>query len=92
MAIIRGGISAATAATVVEKPTGTIDGVNDTFNTTQPYVLGTLLVFKNGLAQSPGGSDDFVEVDSTTFQFNVGAIPGSEGAYTDKLLVSYQLA
>lgn len=86
MSIIKGGL-----LTKTEVPSGTIDGVNDTFTTSRPYVPGTLVVSRNGLVLTPGASNDFVEIDTTTFQFNSERVPSSEGSYTDQLLVSYQI-
>lgn len=87
MAIIAGGL-----INKVEKPTGTINGVNAVFTTSLPYVPGTLLVFRNGIALTPGVSEDYTETTTTTFTFNAGCIPGTEGSYIDKVLVTYQIA
>jgi len=89
MAIIKGGVIAGSTIKV-EKPTGDIDGVNKVFTTSQGYVSGTLLVFLNGIALTPGASDDYVELTSTTFEFSASLIPSVEGSYTDKILVQYQ--
>ena len=87
MALIQGGL-----VNKVEKPTGTIDGVNKVFTTSQPFISGTLLVFLNGIALTPGASDDYVELTTTTFEFSASLIPTIESGATDKILVTYQIA
>jgi len=91
MAIIKGGVVAGSAIKV-EKPTGTINGVNRVFTTSQGFVSGTLLVFLNGLSLTPGVSDDYVELTSTTFEFSASLIPTTESGTIDKILVQYQVA
>jgi len=90
MAIIKGG-TVSGSALKVEKPTGTIDGVNRVFTTSQAFVSGTLLVFLNGLALTAGASDDYVELTSTTFEFSASLIPTTESGSVDKILVQYQV-
>lgn len=92
MAIIKGGTIGTGAAVTVEKPTGTIDGVNRVFTTSQAYVSGALLVFLNGIALTPGASADYVELTSTTFEFSASLIPTTESGSIDKILVQYQIA
>ena len=87
MAIIQGGL-----VNKVEKPTGTIDGSNRVFTTSQNFVSGTLMVFLNGIALTPGVSDDYVELTSTTFEFSASLIPTTESGAIDKILVTYQIA
>lgn len=87
MATLQGGL-----VTQIDKPTGTIDGVNAVFTTSRPYIAGTLMVFRNGQALTSGVSEDYTETTSTTFTFNAACIPSTEGSYTDKLLVTYQIA
>ncbi len=91
MAIIKGGVVAGSSFKV-EKPAGTINGVNRVFTTSTGFVSGTLLVFLNGVALTPGASDDYVELTSTTFEFSASQIPSIEGTYTDKILVQFQVA
>jgi len=90
MAIIKGG-TVSGSALKVEKPTGTIDGVNRVFTTSQAFVSGTLIVFLNGLALTEGASDDYVELTSTTFEFSASLIPTTESGAVDKILVQYQI-
>ena len=90
MAIIKGGVVAGSEIKV-EKPTGTINGVNRVFTTSQGYVSGTLMVFLNGIALTPGASDDYVELTSTTFEFSASLIPTTESGSVDKILVQYQV-
>ena len=91
MAIIKGGSVTGSAVTVkTEIAVGTVNGVNDTFSTPTNYVPGSLLVFLNGLAQSPGASEDYIELTSPQFQFN--SPPQVTGSYVDKILVYYQEA
>lgn len=91
MAIIKGGVIAGAAITV-EKPTGTINGVNKVFTTSAGFISGTLMVFLNGVALTPGASDDYVELTSTTFEFSAALIPTTESGAIDKILVQYQVA
>lgn len=86
MAVIKGGTIAGLTFKR-EIPSGAVDGVNVTFNTSVAYTAGTLMVFLNGLALTP--TDDFSEGGGTTFTLVVP--PSSSGGYTDKLLVTYQV-
>ena len=90
MAIIKGGAIGGSALKV-GKPTGTINGVNRVFTTSQAFVSGTLIVFLNGLALTSGASDDYVELTSTTFEFSASLIPTTESGAIDKILVQYQI-
>ena len=83
MAVARGGL-----VLNREKPVGVIDSVNTVFTTTKPFITGTLMVYRNGIALSP--IDDFTE-DSAT-QFTLVEAPEDDGSYADKLLVTYQIA
>lgn len=82
MATLKGGL-----LLKQEAPTGTVDGVNVDFTTSRPYIAGTLMVFLNGILQSPG--DDYTETSPTGFQM-INA-PQIAGSYTDKLRVAYQV-
>jgi len=80
MAIIRGGL-----LLYQEEAIGDIDGVNKTFTTSYPFLSETIRVLLNGLElRSP---DDYVIIDSSTFQLNYAPIGGSD---PDTLVVSYQ--
>lgn len=83
MAVVKGGLLLKR-----EVPMGVIDGVNVDFATSRPYIVGTLMVYLNGLLLSPG--DDYTEVSGTTFTLT--AAPRTDGGYTDKLVAVYQLA
>lgn len=66
-----------------ETPSGTIDDINTTFSTSQPYVAGSLQVFVNGLAQS----GMVTETNPATGEFDIDApLTG------DDLSVQYQYA
>jgi len=69
-----------------ETPSGTIDGVNATFtlvNTVAP--ANSLMLYKNGLLQAAGVSNDFT-LSGSTITFNAGAIPKSG----DTLIATYR--
>ena len=94
MAIIKGGLLTELGV-VVQVPTGDINGINAVFTTPSSYVPGSLLVFLNGLAQTPGLSNDYVELTDTTFQFNEApTLNYDEGGspQPDQILVYYQEA
>jgi hypothetical protein len=67
-----------------ETPTGTINGVNTSFDTSTTYVASTIQVYLDGQLQKVGASFDYVETDSNTITFNTAPVTGSV------LLVSYQ--
>lgn len=52
-----------------EIPTGLVNGLNDTFLVSRPYIPGSLQVFINGIAQS----DYVLETDPTAGQFKIDA-------------------
>lgn len=64
-----------------EAPTGTVDGSNTSFFTSQPYIAATLQVYINGLAQS----FEVTETDPTTGEFTISPAPLTG----DDLVVSY---
>lgn len=82
MAILKGG-------TLIEKEavTGTIDGANLLFTTAFPFVIGTLIVFLNGIEQSD--PNDYTETTNQSFTF-VQAPTG--GLDPDRVEVVYQRA
>lgn len=80
MAILRGGI-----AIVQEEAIGTVNGLNDTFTTTSPFVLSTLKVALNGLVQL--NPDDFIELTNQSFQLVQVPIGGLD---PDRIVVQYQ--
>jgi hypothetical protein len=70
-----------------EVPTGTVNGINDTFTLANVPVAGTVHLFKNGLRQKFGaGNDAIITADSIVFE--ASNIPES-GA---NLLVDYRVA
>jgi hypothetical protein len=54
-----------------EVPAGSVDGANDTYMTVFGYQAGSLRVYLNGLRQSAGAADDYLEVDGQTFAFGI---------------------
>jgi hypothetical protein len=69
-----------------EIPSGTIDGVNDTFTIANSPVAGTLQLFKNGIRMREGAGDDFT-ISGATITFNAGQIPITG----DVLLADYRV-
>lgn len=70
-----------------EIPSGLINGVNANFGLARtPLTSGTVMLFRNGLLQSYGTSEDYT-ISGTTITFTTGSIPNSG---VDKLRVSYQ--
>lgn len=67
-----------------EIPTGTINGINDTFTLAQTPVAGSEEVFLNGILQQSGGQD--YTITGSTIVFEAGSIPQTN----DRLLVSYR--
>lgn len=68
-----------------EVPTGTVDGVNDTFTLASTPFAGTEEVYVNGLQQDAGGANDYT-ISGAVITFNAGAIPQSGS----KIRVSYR--
>ena len=59
---------------------GNVDGINTQYTVSQgSYITGKLEVFRNGLIQLQGATDDWVETTpgSGTFDFNVAPLAGS---------------
>ncbi len=73
MGVLKGGL-ATVATSTDETATGTIDGLNKVFTTTDDYVSGSLTVFLNGLQQSKPG--DYSETTSDSFTFVNAPIGG----------------
>lgn len=68
-----------------ETPSGTIDGVNNTFTTDAvPNPVSCCLLYLNGMLLEEGSGKDYV-VSGNTITFQAGAIPQTG----DKLLVTY---
>ncbi|MEM8737274.1 MAG: hypothetical protein AAGG38_02185 [Planctomycetota bacterium] len=67
-----------------ETPTGTIDGVNDSFGLAHPPEPGSLRVLRNGLEVRSGLTNDYTTT-GTDLIFNAGAIPVTD----DTLVVHY---
>lgn len=68
-----------------ETPTGTVDGVNDTFTLASTPFSNTEEVFVNGLLQDPGAANDYT-ITGAVITFNAGAIPQTGS----KVRVSYR--
>ena len=66
MGVLKGGVST-TEVIVDETATGTINGLNKIFTTTNDYISGSLSVFLNGLQQSKPG--DYTETTANSFTF-----------------------
>lgn len=79
-----GGL-AATNFVVSETPAGSIDGSNAAFTLTDPPVAGTLQLFKNGIRQNPGATNDYT-IATNTITFLAGNIPQTG----DVLLCDYR--
>lgn len=72
-----------TGVSVIETPTGVIDGVNTVFELTDAPVTDSLFLTLNGLIQFDSVSGDFV-LSGDTITFNPGSIP-----QTGDVLVAY---
>lgn len=75
-----------TGATIVgvvtsERLAGTLDGVNDTFTTANPYRFGTTVVYRNGLREFRNVG--YLELDDRTIQFTT--VPRDD----DDLFIDY---
>lgn len=81
MADIRGGTTL-----VQESATGSVNGINTTFNTTGKYISGTLRVEQNGVKLLV--NEDFTEVDDQTFLLAVP--PEATLGYVDKVTIEYE--
>jgi hypothetical protein len=68
----------------VETPIGNIDGVNATFYTSVPFLLGSTVLYLNGLAQSE--PQDYNEMSNQSVMLDVAPEP------EDRLRISYMEA
>jgi hypothetical protein len=73
------------ALPILEVPTGAIDGVNQTFTTSQPYGPGNIRVFLNGLLQRRDFVDGWFETDPAAGRLTLKEAPRS----TDVVQVYY---
>lgn len=80
MAVLRGGL-----LLYKEEAIGSIDGYNDTFLASFPFIPGTLRVHLNGLEQD--SPDDYVELSNQTIQF---VNPPLGGIDSDTVTLTYQ--
>ena len=80
MAVLRGGL-----LLYKEEAIGNIDGYNDTFLASFPFIPGTLRVHLNGLEQN--SPIDYVELNSQTIQF---VNPPLGGIDADEVTLEYQ--
>lgn len=78
---ILGEIGAGAIVSISETPTGTINGINDTFTTSLDFIEGTLIVMLNGLEIS-----EFTEIPTNQFQMTT---PPSNIGFTDVVTVRY---
>ncbi len=53
------------------------DGSRTTFTVSQAFVLGTQMVFRDGLLMSPGADNDYTVTNNTTIEFNSLSPPDS---------------
>lgn len=67
-----------------ETPTGTTNAVNATFTVTNLPVVGSEMVFTNGILQQPGTGNDYT-ISGSIITFLTNAIPQTG----DKVLVTY---
>lgn len=68
---------------VNEIPSGSINGSNVIFTTTNQFTSGTTQVYLNGQRLKLGASFDYTETTSTSITLNLAPIPG------DVVLVDY---
>src|SRR4051812_41839659 len=70
-----------------ETPSGTVDGVNDTFTLADPpNPASSLMLFRNGVLQRGGGVD--YALTSATIVFAASEIPSTG----DLLIATYQIS
>ena len=60
------------------KDFNTVDGINDTFVVSLPYVQNSLQIYLNGQVQTP--NVDFNSLSTTTFEM-IGRIPRSQDEF-----------
>ena len=68
-----------------ETPTGTINGVNAAFTLANTPAAGSEHIFKNGLRQTPGASNDYT-ISGAAITFLAGNIPQTG----DSILADYR--
>ena len=66
-----------------EELTGTIDGLNDEFQTVNAFIETHFNLYVNGLRQVPGITNDYIILDDKTIQMINPPLPG------DVLLADY---
>lgn len=66
---------------VGEKISGTFNGSNQSYETAENYVQGTLAIYLNGFRKSP---DEFEETGDNSFNLSAAPMPGAD------LIVDYQ--
>jgi hypothetical protein len=76
-----------TAANIIESetPTGSVNGINDTFTLANTPVAGSVKLYKNGIRQRAGAGNDYT-IASGTITFLAGNLPQTG----DILLVDYR--
>ena len=57
-----------------ETPTGTVDGVNDTFTLAYAPIVSSLIVLRNGIVQEAGTGNDYT-LSGSVITFEAGALP-----------------
>ena len=67
----------------IEKPIGTVDGVNRSFVVLYPYESGTVKLWKNGILVRAGDDDGFDELGGISIETREAPLTG------DKLTVRY---
>ena len=77
----------ASAFTLVENevPAGTVNGVNAAFTLANTPLAGSQAIYKNGIRQTPGASNDYT-ISTNTITFLAGNIPQTG----DNLLADYR--
>jgi len=73
------------SAVINETPSGTLDGVNNTFTLANDPVDGSLMLFYNGVLQKPGAGNDYT-ISGNTITFTD---PPPGGCATDTLSAWY---
>ncbi len=68
-----------------EVPTGVVNGSNDSFSLAFSPIAGSQEVYKNGVRQKPGATEDYT-ISGSTIVFNAGNIPQTG----DVLLCDYR--
>lgn len=68
---------------VSEIPSGTVDGVNVTFSSSQAFVAGYTRLYLNGVRLKIGAGFDYVEASATTVVLSLAPKPD------DHLVIDY---